>query len=1313
MLKRHPDVNHSGVPWATSEKGLAAAAKGLTELNNKALINGSPWQPESTGKSVVSYIDTDVIKLINAVHTLEYKNVNLIRKEANIPFLLSTHNRWSTERHRQGGRKAQIVGAEALIDTGSNVDLIDANFLSVLRNKHACDFDIQPNEETLGTAFSNAPTFLSKNCICNLIIRIFDEQSTRLTYIVLGKVIITESEHPLIIGLPSIIAHNLLNRVSAQMMEGLDPANIRQSYDKTFKIRSDRPKYLIRNVTTDIHNDEICTYVTSSKESLLTPEEDEEAYMGELPNALEVQYGDIDPKGYLEVKIEGPHELVEQGRSLCYQYRNIISDTLPETPANVTPMTLKVDSAAWFQRSNQTPPRVQSPNKHDEIARQIIKMVGVLVIMASIATAWSQVLLTPKPNGKWRFCLDFRKLNAATQPEYWPLPKIQEILQRLGAKKYKFFAKLDLTNGYHQMPLAEDSRHYTAFATSQGLYEWKRVPMGLRNAAGHFQRIMTGEVLVGLIGDVCEVYIDDIIVGGRTAAELMENLKKVFEALRKKGIVVSPSKCQIGLTEIEVLGHLINEHGFTFSKEKLAGVHDIPLPRTGKELLSFLGLCNYFRTHVHNYAQLEAPLRTLASVYKDKQSKQAISWTDELQQTFVNLRKAVWECPTLFFQKEDMPIHLKTDACNTGIGAYLYQQDSAGNQYPLGFMSKALKGPQLNWSTFEQEGYAILMALSKFEYLLRDVQFTLHTDHRNLLYLNEKASPKVQRWKNAIQQYNFEVRHIKGVDNNEADLFSRIPRIDDNEASACTPATEPALSQPREGSSATSARTSAVNVITTRSRINFDERAAIMATADAGEPNIRDVPLEIEIDNDVPLLELSIQEKRDLLKRFHGSLSGHHGINRTVNMLRSAGHNWLYMRGDVHKFVSQCGVCQVVNPIHSVISTPKFTTSTTAPMQRVAADTIVDLLPTEDGYLHCLVIVDMFTRWVELYPLKTLTAAETRHAFNNYFCRFGAPAEVLTDNHGQFENHLLAKYFKESFTFHPTIAAYSHEENGIVERLNRELEKHLRPFQLDEHNYAHWNKHLPFVQRIHNSAVHSAIGVTPAQLLYGTAVQLDSGILLAPTKYNGQTNTIREYADTMIAAQNRSLAFARVTQLAAQKAHLQPDENVQQVYTHFNDGEYVLLAPPENRRPHTLARFNSGPYRVINHDEKNRYSLYDFASGRERTNVIVHRLRPFLYDPEHDDPQSLAEINAQLYRIERIVSHDVNCKRNNNRQYSREHLTFVVKWMNFPESANTVESYHDLRNTEQLHEYLRKAQPRLTYLIPSAFRQPQDNLGVY
>ena len=291
------------------------------------------------------------------------------------------------------------------------------------------------------------------------------------------------------------------------------------------------------------------------------------------------------------------------------EYSDIFSENLKTKPADLDPLELKVDEKKWQQTRNRGPPRTQTLAKEYEIERQIKKMLANNVIKPSQAAYYSQVHLEPKPNNKWRLCIDFRPLNEATEAMGWPIPNVFKMLQRLGHHRAKYYAVMDLTSGYHQAPLSKASQAASAFMTFMGVFEWLRVPMGLKGAPSYFQQQMAIRVLRGLIYHILELYLDDVIVFGRTEDELLKNLRQVFDRFRKHGLTLNPGKCRFGLTKVEYVGHTIDERGLTYSDEKLREVLNFPKPVTQKNMKQFLGLVNYFRDHIRNHSMLVQPLK--------------------------------------------------------------------------------------------------------------------------------------------------------------------------------------------------------------------------------------------------------------------------------------------------------------------------------------------------------------------------------------------------------------------------------------------------------------------------------------------------------------------------------------------------------------------------------------------------------------------------------------------------------------------------------------------------------------------------------
>ena len=321
-----------------------------------------------------------------------------------------------------------------------------------------------------------------------------------------------------------------------------------------------------------------------------------------------------------------------------------------EIPAKLTPpFAIKVDDKKWnaLRGNINLPSRKQSHDKNEEIRRQCELLLKLKVITYSKANRYSQVHLVEKQQSKtWRMCIDYVLLNSVCDSEGWNLPNIKELLDRLGRAHPHYFAVMDLTSRYHQAPLEDNSRKYTAFMTFMGIFEWTRVPMGLKGAASYFQMVLATIVLVGLMYISCELYIDDIIVHGSDETNFINNLRAVFIRLRNHNVTLNPKKCKFGLESVEYVGHTIDRTGIHFSREKLDKVAQITKPLVMKELRSFLGLASWFRDHIPNFAAIAKPLYDMLGEYE---TKRKLTWHQESEQAFENLKLALNNCPKLFF----------------------------------------------------------------------------------------------------------------------------------------------------------------------------------------------------------------------------------------------------------------------------------------------------------------------------------------------------------------------------------------------------------------------------------------------------------------------------------------------------------------------------------------------------------------------------------------------------------------------------------------------------------------------------------------
>jgi hypothetical protein len=335
------------------------------------------------------------------------------------------------------------------------------------------------------------------------------------------------------------------------------------------------------------------------------------------------------------------------------------------------------------------------------------------------------------------------------------------------------------------------------------------------------------------------------------------------------------------------------------------------------------------------------------------------------------------------------------------------------------------------------------------------------TDHANLVFINTEGSAKVKRWKLAIQEYDFDILHIPGKENVIADAFSRlVPKPGKSD-----PVDKPTSSPP------------------------IDDNSYIVAAC-LSSLQTPAGSLDLVKGSEEPYDE----EQRKILIKFHNEKTGHHGVERTYHKMRTKNHNWPSMRTHIRSFIQRCPACQKMSLIRTPIQVTRFVNSTLLPMEKLQIDSIGPLPPTEDGYCHIIVIVDTFTRFVELIPSKDVSAATAAEALLSHSGRYGMPMKITSDKGSQFMNHLIEEFMSLMGTTHEPTMAYSKEENAIVERMNKEVMRHLRHFIYAKDIISKWNKYIPLVQRIINSNVNVSIGVSPAQLLFGNAVDLDRGI---------------------------------------------------------------------------------------------------------------------------------------------------------------------------------------------------------------------------
>lgn len=764
------------------------------------------------------------------------------------------------------------------------------------------------------------------------------------------------------------------------------------------------------------------------------------------------------------------------------------------------------------------------------------------IISHSTSEYSSPVILVKKKGADAvRVCIDYRSLNSKTKKDAFTCPRIDDLIDKL--YDAKVFTKLDLKSAYHNIEIAPEDRHKTAFRFEGNLYEYNRVPYGLCTAPATFCRLVSQVLLY--VNDFTTGFFDDIVIFSDSEDEHFSHVETVLSVLLEAGLKLNPNKCQFFRDQIEYLGFTIGHQLLSPAESKISVIREWPVPKTLKDVKKFLGISGYYRKLIKNFSEIAEPLNAL----QRKQMK--FVWSDACNNSFIKLKTLLASSPVVRIADPKAQFIVKTDASKFGVGCILEQVDFSNNErYVVEYASKRFDKAAVNYPAIEQESFGLIFALKHWSHYLIGKKFIVETDSSTVQWLQNKRDclGKLGRWSMYLQNFDFVTTHIPGRLHVAPDAISRSFPI------------------------------SSVTDVKDNWSKEIESDPELSALINKKIIKINDLYVR-ETDRNQIVAPLSVRNY--ILSELHDKI-GHNGIEKTMKRVQER-YYWPGLSTFVKKYCKACYVCAVTKdnaPPNSAPLVP-INTSNLEPFQMVGMDILGPFPTAVNGEKYLVIMQDYFTKWPEAIALKSVDSDSIKRWLSNEIIpRYGVMSELITDQGSQFVSKSFRDYCSSMGIHCRTTTPFHPMTDGMVEKLNRTFLNMLRAYVSD--HQSDWPDHLPVILYSYRTAVHDSIKVSPAEALQTRKLRLPIDLLFQPCAFSlSQSLTSIDQLMNRMLSIRTDIREQSVKSLAKRKKDYD-SAKVRKVRETYKPGDRIYWRKPINKKGKCpkLSRIWQGPFLV-------------------------------------------------------------------------------------------------------------------------------------